>query len=188
MEAILTRDEALEIIKPLPRHIRAFHCGFGYIETWLASEGEMVKHGLDLNPDFQRGHVWSEQQQLRFIENVLREIVDESGLTIRFNCPSWRNTPVADSDLLDQAVCIDGLQRLTAVRKFIAGEVKPFGYSINELGKRLIMRDRQIVIKMHDFQYRKDLLQFYLDLNSGGTVHSNQELERVRTLLKEVER
>jgi hypothetical protein len=34
---------------------------------------------------------------------------------------------------------------------------------------------------------RRDLLQFYLDLNAGGTVHTTDELARVRALLKEVD-
>ena len=41
----------------------------------------------------------------------------------------------------------------------------------------------QLVIKMYDFQDRKDLLKFYLDINGGGTPHSKEELDRVRGLM-----
>ena len=181
----MTHDEFLKVVDPVDRPIRSFHCDFSYLETWLAAETEAVEMGIDLNPDFQRGHVWTKDQQTSYIENVLRRIVDESGLTIRFNCPTWRETRIT-GDLPEQIVCIDGLQRLTAIRKFIAGELSVFGLDFNELPIRVILRDLQLVIKMYDFQNRKDLLKFYLDINGGGTPHSQDELDRVRGLLGEV--
>src|ERR1700749_4121131 len=30
------------------------------------------RDGLDLEPDFQRGHVWTEEQRIRYVEYVLR--------------------------------------------------------------------------------------------------------------------
>lgn len=178
----LSYDEFLDAVNPVERPTRTFHCGFSYIETWLASEGEAVEKGVDLHPDFQRGHVWSEAQQISYVENVLRRIVDESGLTIRFNCPTWRETKLS-GDLSEQVVCIDGLQRLTAIRKFISKELPIFGLDYEMLPFRVILRDLQLVIKMYDFQDRVDLLRFYLDINGGGTPHSNEELERVKSLL-----
>lgn len=32
-------------------------------------------------------------------------------------------------------------------------------------------------------QTRKDMLQWYIDMNSGGTVHSEEEINRVKKLL-----
>ena len=37
-------------------------------------EDEVSEMGLQLNPDFQRGHVWTEEQQIAWIEYHLREI------------------------------------------------------------------------------------------------------------------
>ena len=179
----MTYEELQRLINPLERPTRTWNCGFSYLETWLGHESMDIEHGVELVPDFQRGHVWNDSQQIKYIENVLRRIVDESGLTIRFNCPSWRSNRAKDSDLLDQMVCIDGLQRLTAIRRFIAGEIKVFGLGFDVLPRRLMLRDLQIVVKMYDFQYRKDLLSFYLDINGGGIAHSEEELNRVKGLL-----
>lgn len=179
----MTYEELKRLINPLERPTRTWHCGFSYLETWLENESLDIMHGVELVPDFQRGHVWSEEQQVKYIENVLRRIVDESGLTIRFNCPSWRNDREKNTDLLDQMVCIDGLQRLTAIRRFIAGEMKVFGVGFDVLPRRTILRDLQIVVKMYDFQFRRDLLNFYLDINGGGIAHSKEELNRVKGLL-----
>ena len=174
------------LIKPIERPIRNFHCGFNYLETWIQGESEYCADGIDFTPDFQRGHVWTEQQQVYFLENVLRRIVDESGLTIRFNNPAWREVDL-NGDLPEQTVCVDGLQRLTAIRKFIKGELTVFGIKHDDLPIRVILRDLRIVIQMYDFQNKKDLLQFYLDINSGGTAHTEVELNRVRALMKEKE-
>jgi hypothetical protein len=183
----LTEDQLNQIIRPVGQAIRSFHCGLDYLETFLESCAEEVPHGFDLNPDFQRGHVWTERQQVYFLECFLRGLVGEEGMTIRLNCPSWRTSPARDSDLLDQVVCIDGLQRLTAIREFLVGNLEPFGLHVSQFtGCYLPRRMRGcIVIKFYDFQYRKDLLTHYLDINGGGTQHTPDELERVRKLLEE---
>ena len=172
------------LIKPIERPLRSFHCGFDYLETWIKDESEYCAKGIDFTPDFQRGHVWTEKQQICFLENVLRRIIDESGLTIRFNNPIWSDTHLT-GDLPDQTVCIDGLQRLTAIRKFINGDLTVFGIKHEDLPFRVIMRDLRIVIQMYDFKSKNELLKFYLDINSGGTAHTDKELNRVRNLLKE---
>jgi hypothetical protein len=49
-------------------------------------------YGLNLLPDFQRGHKWSEEQQILFVESVLRGAVTTAGLLIQFNlmrCSVW---------------------------------------------------------------------------------------------------
>jgi hypothetical protein len=183
----LTTAELDQIIRPVQGPIRSFHCGLDYVETFLESCAEEVPHGVDINPDFQRGHVWTEQQQVYFLECFMRGLVGEEGMTIRLNCPSWRTSPMPDSDMLDQVVCIDGLQRLTAIRGFLAGDIKPFGLHVSQFtGKYLPSRVRTcVLIKFYDFQYRKDLLTYYLDINGGGTQHTPTELERVRKLMEQ---
>ncbi|MEC7118566.1 MAG: DUF262 domain-containing protein [Pseudomonadota bacterium] len=187
MSRSFTRAEIDQIIKPIERPIHSFHQSFDGIERFLENLTRDCPAGYELVPDFQRGHVWTDQQRTHFIENVLRRIVSDDGLMIRLNCPSWRWDPKPDSDLPDQAVCIDGLQRLTAIRAFMSGEVNPFGLTKDQICSGWGMRriDRMVVFQIYDFQYRRDLLQFYLDINGGGTPHTPAELERVQQLLKE---
>ena len=141
--------------------------------------------GLELNPDFQRGHVWSPAQQQHFIENVLRGVVTSAGFHIQFNCANWDNDRYA-GDLPRGLQCLDGLQRITAVRDFLAGQVKPFGLSVTDLaGSRFSPRRSyyRFRVAIHNFERKADLLAHYLDLNAGGTPHSADELERVRAML-----
>ncbi len=179
---VLSLSEFYDIIKPLDLPTRTFNCGFHYLEQWLVNESENVPHGVDLNPVFQREHVWTEKQQVRFLENVLRRVCDDSCLTIRFNCPSWRENVSEHCNLLDQMVCLDGLQRLTSIRKFIAGELDVFGIKYKSLPRRVLLRQLTVIIKMYDFQTKSELYDFYTDINEGGTPHTKEQLDRVRNL------
>lgn len=154
----------------------------------LAQDAQSSGGELELNPDFQRGHVWSQDKQIAFIEAVMR---GTAPMVIRFNCPSWVEKPLDMVEGLNPASiqCVDGLQRLTAMREFVAGKFPIFEkYFMKDLEGSpfsLSRMDRTWVMEMFNIPTRKDLLQFYLDLNSGGVVHAPEELERVRGLLEE---
>lgn len=132
---------------------------------------------LDLNPDFQRGYVWTEAQQVSFVEFLLR-----GGLTSRiiyFNMEGWMTT------FEGKMVIIDGKQRLNAIIKFLNNELKVFGYFLNDFDdKEKILRHYGIKFNINNMVDRKDILQWYIDYNTGGTVHSDDEINRVKTLLK----
>jgi uncharacterized membrane protein YkgB len=51
-------------------------------EGWL---NRYVKMGLQLNPEFQRGNVWTEEQQIKYIEYRLRAVISLVGLFILTN-------------------------------------------------------------------------------------------------------
>lgn len=135
-------------------------------------------YGLDLTPDFQRGHVWTEDQQIAFIEYLLRG--GKSGRDIYFNCPGYRGGREIAGEM-NHMVCVDGLQRLTAVRKFMSGEIQAFGLYRDEFEGNVAPYD--LLIYVNELKTRKEVLQWYLEMNSSGTVHSKEELDRVRDLL-----
>lgn len=176
-------DELAAIIKPLRT------AQYEVDHDWRSFQRSLMGYGqdyggLELNPDFQRGHVWTADQQRHFVENVLRGVVSSSGFVIQFNCPNWENHNYS-GDLPLGFQCIDGLQRITAVQAFLGGHVRPFGLSAGELdGSYFSMRGSRYRFRMavHDFQSRSELLQHYLDLNAGGTPHTAEEIERVRGL------
>lgn len=126
---------------------------------------------LVLDPDYQRAHVWTEQQQRAYIKYVLAG--GECGRNITWNSLGWPNSskPVE---------LVDGKQRLTAVRRFIAGEIPAYG--------RLYEPKDNLSISIH-FNFRvcsldrEDVLRLYLNINGGGTPHTAEELAKVRSLL-----
>ena len=153
-----------------------------YLEDTLAGYQERGQKpnskiaSLDLNPDFQRGHVWTESQQTAFVEHILSGGVGSK--EIRFNCTGWMG------DFRGPFVIVDGKQRLEAVRKFMRGELKAFGHYLNEFTGRLRSTTAELIFSINNLQTRKEVLRWYLEINTGGVVHTPEEIQKVRDLLE----
>ena len=143
-----------------------------HLDYWDRPESPLI-----LDPDFQRGHVWTKQQQSSFMEYFLKG--GETGRNLYFNCSSWMsafNTPV---------YCVDGLQRITAALAFMHDEIKVFGRKMSEFEDKLPINNYTFVVNMLKIRNKKELLSIYVDFNSGGTPHNPQELKRVAQMIKE---
>ena len=145
-----------------------------YVDTNIKSYKE--EYNLQLNPDFQRGHVWTESQQIAYMEYLIREPM--SGKEIYFNHPGWM------SNFKGEFVLVDGLQRITAIRRFLNNEIPIFGFKRNDWSGYL---SNTITIRFNiaKLQTRKEVLQWYLDFNSAGTIHSPEELKCIRKMIQE---
>lgn len=140
---------------------------------------------LDLNPEFQRGYVWTETQKERYVEFLLRG--GQSSRDILFNYPLWNPRfyqEKSNDPLLNRMVIVDGKQRLSAVMGFMRNEVRAFGAFLSEFTGTLRCIN-YLTFHINELTTRADILEWYLQLNSGGTVHSESELEKVRQLLVE---
>lgn len=138
---------------------------------------EWQEEGLDLCPDFQRGHVWTPQQQTGFVEYILR-----GGKTSEL----LFNTKGNYADTSEDFVCVDGLQRLTALLLFLEDKLSVFGgHTRSQIeGIELLLREIYLTFRINELLTRKAVLQWYLELNAGGTPHTDSEINRVRDLLK----
>lgn len=150
-----------------------------HLEKMLKSYEE--DYNLELNPDFQRGNVWTEEQQIKYVEFFLRG--GKSARVIYFNIGEWSFDKKTD---IPQMVCVDGLQRLTAILRFLHNEIPVFGHFYNEFEDNIPL-DHTLKFNINNLAYKKDVLKWYLEMNSGGTVHSNSELERVRKMIEDYE-
>ncbi|KLR58016.1 hypothetical protein OX89_09325 [Diaphorobacter sp. J5-51] len=176
------------LVRPMPEAAYTVDWQLGMLEQTLAGiESDMLGAGgsFELIPDFQRGHVWTDAQRTAYVEAIIRKTTTGR---ILFNCPGWSRSTSGEGDIKENTFqCIDGLQRLTAVRKFMAGDLPVFGgMSVSDLRGSPFDPFRmsyRLQIGIYEFTSRAELLQFYLDLNAGGTVHAPQEIERVRELL-----
>ena len=140
---------------------------------------EYLDIGLELNPDFQRGHVWTEAQQIAYVEFILRG--GKTARTIYFNNPSWG---CQTNKNYTSFVCVDGLQRLTAVRRFLNNEIPAFGHYLNEYTDRLPLFV-DFIFNVNDLQTKREVLVWYIEMNSAGTEHTSDEINRVKKLLEE---
>jgi len=130
---------------------------------------------LQLCPDFQRGHVWTGQQQIKFVEFLLRG--GDTNNIIYFNHPNWLGNFRGDF------VLVDGLQRLTAVLKFLRNELTVFGGHYKDDFEERIPFNVHLRFNVNNLKTREEVLQWYLEMNAGSTPHTEAELSKVRGLL-----
>ncbi len=144
---------------------------------------EIDEMGLQLNPDFQRGHVWTDEQQIAWLEYFLKG--GKTGNIIYFNNPS-RQWSVKKGEYNDY-VCVDGLQRITAIQKFLNNEIKVFGSFYKEYEDTTRISSHTIKININNLKTEKEVLQWYIDMNTGGKPHTSEEINKVKELLKSCE-
>lgn len=136
--------------------------------------------GLILNPEFQRGHVWTLDQQEKYIEFIL--CGGKTGRDFYFNLDRKTN----------EYVCVDGLQRTTAFMRFIDGEIKVFEqyfddfcFTKRETGGNPLPEFR-VNVYMNYLENKREVLQWYVDMNAGGTPHTNDEIEKVKKMIQKL--
>ena len=157
--------------------VRGQGCDVAWSTLLKKVEDEKSEMGLDLMPDFQRGHVWTLEQQQAFVEYALR---GGAVPTLYFNCPGYMTARGVEGPY----VIVDGLQRLTAVCRFLRGEIRAFGYLLTEFEDKLRWgRGPYFRWHVNTLATRAEVLAWYLEMNAGGTPHPQSELARVRQLL-----
>ncbi len=169
-------------IEQLPTSHYQTHCRWNFLEETLLYWNDKSIDGwlgLNLDPDFQRGHVWTMDKRIEYIEYCLKG--GESSRNILFNHPNWL------TNYQGEMVLLDGKQRLESVRMFIRNEIPIFGgYRLNDFEdshKLLRSNNAHLILNVFTLKTRRDILKFYLDLNSGGVVHTSEELNKVKEML-----
>lgn len=152
-----------------------------YLESHLEHYGKIMwdkPELLQLDPDFQRGHVWDEGRQIAYVEYCLRG--GKSSRELQFNCAGWM------ANYEGPLILVDGKQRMEAVRKFMRNELPVFGGHTKDMIENIdwALRFVDFVFNMNSLKTRAQVLQWYLELNSGGIAHEQSELDRVRALLE----
>ena len=161
-----------------------YQCNYPLTSLVKYIEEEVETMGLQLNPDFQRGHVWTEEQQIAWLEYHLRG--GKSGNTIYLNNPFWHNVLSPKQTDYTDYVCVDGLQRITAAQKFIHNKIKVFGSYYDEFEDKIRVLPQTMILNVNDLKSEKEVSQWYVDMNAGGTPHSSEEIDRVIKMIQEL--
>lgn len=159
-----------------PRGNYRVNVSLSYLESYIGDQ-EQCREGmasLDQSPDFQREHVWDDAQRVAFVEHLLRG--GRSGLNIYTNCPGW------GSSYKGPYVVVDGKQRIHACLGFVRNEFPVFG-SVYYRDFDIIPIQISLLWHVNELETRQEVLQWYLDLNTGGVLHTSAELDKVRHLL-----
>lgn len=152
---------------------------FGVRETIkLLLDGEMT-----LDPEYQRGHVWSEDQQKDYMGFLLEGGTAPSVYIRELPSPASFGVPYLE--------VVDGKQRITALYMWWTGHI-PARLSSGDLvwakDMDIVERrnlDRALALRVNFVRGAdKDIMWIYLRLNTGGVVHSPEEIARVRSMME----
>ena len=64
------------------------------------------------------------------------------------------------------------------------GEIPVFGSYVNEYEDTMSIVRHSIKVNINNLKSEKEVLQWYIDMNAGGTPHSSEEIDRVRKMIK----
>jgi len=159
-------------IKQFPR------CDNQFSVMWNDIPSMLHSINADIDPSFQRAHVWTEDQQSRYIEYRLQG--GTSGKDIYFNCKGF------DRGSDDTAVLVDGKQRLNALMLFMDNKIKAFDTLFKDFDGAIRMRSG-LTFHINTLETNEDVYEWYLGLNGGGTGHTQEELQKVRDLMSSPE-
>lgn len=143
---------------------------------------------VDLDPAYQRSHVWTKDQQMDYLGFML-----EGGKPPEIFV---RELVQTDSIKPPYYEMVDGKQRVTAMYKWwrheIPARLSPefdsrliWAKDLDEVEVRSVKMDVRVSVQI----LQTDLagtIRMYLRLNTGGTPHTKEEIERVRKLYREV--
>lgn len=140
------------------------------------------RRGLVLQPDYQRGYVWTDRQAELFVGHWLEggevpKIYVHRANSEEAGGPDWHKQP---------SEVVDGQQRLKSLLRWVRGEILAETAS----GARLAYADtNEVDRRALDVRIcyvslpRAARLRLYIRLNRGGTAHSEADVERARALL-----
>lgn len=137
---------------------------------------------VNLDPEYQRGFVWSVKQQSEYLQAVLDEKVEP----VLYACLEM------DDEGDDVLEILDGKQRLTTLFNFLIGKISlPNGKFFHELSPK----DASFFRHLHLSVYRltinrftrnltnKEKLEIFLMINEKGTRLTETDLEHAKEVL-----
>lgn len=137
---------------------------------------------IDLNPIYQRGYVWTEQQKNDYILNLFESKAEIRPVVVQYAVKD------KNDDVLE---ILDGKQRLSTLFDFINNKI-----TVNGLYFKDLTNEDQEFIMNHKIDYRRIMnrsnssnlkletrLQLFYEINLYGTKMTNEELKEVQKLL-----
>lgn len=156
-------------------------CIFGIIN-------KIIHFGVDFNPEYQRGDVWTEEQKVKLIDSIYKNI--NIGAIV-FVEKMWHNNKnQVTSDMFE---VLDGKQRLTAIFEYMQSKFPYKGkyyYELSPLTRNLFEEQQVLIGELMLFKnngqsfYNKNyVLEQFIRLNECGTTMKQETIEKAKDIL-----
>jgi len=130
--------------------------------------------GLDMEPDYQRGNVWSLDDKQKLVDSIFNNV--DIGKFVFIKLPFKSNSPSYE--------CLDGKQRVTALIEFYESRFTYKGLKFSEMNYRdqSHFEDYAISVAHADEMSQKQKYDYFLKLNTSGKPVDSAHLDFVRGL------
>lgn len=138
------------------------------------------EYGIDLNPEYQRGLVWTYLQKIALIDSIFKNVDIGKFAIIKREWGSNPNTPQTPK----LSEMLDGKQRLTAIWEFYCGRFKYKDKYFYELHPRDRHHFKHYAISYAETSPLTDeqKYRYFLKLNTTGVPIAEEHMDRVRKL------
>jgi len=139
---------------------------------------KIYSFGVDFEPDYQRGYVWSLEDKQELIASIFQGI--DIGKFVFVVLP-WRSSTSTSYEILD------GKQRLSTIKEFKESRFKFNGLYWHELSNRdrnFFIQIPVSVAEIREGASRENIINQFIRLNSFGKVMDKSHLDLVKNMLK----
>jgi hypothetical protein len=155
---------------------------FNYMQRDMMSLLSMMsnKHGIDLDPEYQRGNVWSLEQKVNLVDSIFKNVDIGKFAIIKRPWGDNPNKPLTPK-LYEM---LDGKQRLTAIWEYYCGRFKYKGKYFYELHPRDQSHFKHYTISYAETKplTKEQTYRYFLKLNTTGTPVDPEHIAKVRKM------
>lgn len=151
-----------------------------FYQTGINSLDSLVYHaGLDTQPDYQRGLVWSLEDKQKLIDSIFKGVDIGKFVFIKRDYDRKKNV----SEHLYEV--LDGKQRVTTILEYLEDRFEYNGYKFSELHPRDQAHIRSYPISVADVTNptKEQIYRYFLRLNVSGKPIDQKHLDHVSKLL-----
>lgn len=143
-----------------------------YLQTQI--DRYKKEFSLDFDPEYQRDYIWTLEQKTKYMEYLIRNGRDQSvsGKNIYFNHPNWMDSFEGKMEV------VDGKQRLEAILGWLNNEYSIFDNVYRKDVEDFTLRFIDLSFYIAKFKNRVELVNWYIGMNNGGTVHTEKDIQR----------
>ena len=138
--------------------------------------------GVDMNPDYQRDYVWSQEDKEYLIDSVFKGIDIGKFVFVKRTNEQWRKDHFSYEIL-------DGKQRMNTLMDFFEDRLTYQGYTFSQLSAkdRNAFRNHLTSLAIVNPTQKSEVLKYFLALNRGGRVMDTKQIEKVEDMLAKLE-
>ena len=170
---------SIEALQSMETYAQKDTLSLSFSQMELRSIFMRIYHfGLDMNPEYQRGNVWSMDDKLKLLSSIFQNV--DIGKFAFVHLPFKHHSPSYE--------VLDGKQRIIALTEFYECRYKFNGKYFKDLNYRdqgQIERHPISVADLRDEQVKlSDKYLYFLRLNTGGKVQDPKHMKYVEELYK----